>query len=253
MGDASSFHFACQRSGRCCRVPTGIAFVEASELDDLAAELEFSPAEFAKRFVRSVVDPNTGAVRLALRDRPDGACILLAGDHECSAYRARPKGCADFPFWPSVLEDAQGWERAVAMCPGIEERPAGAALQAAFEALDALLNTAEPPSACVFAEESGGPHVSGLEFEWMQAAPSQSTSSCPLRVGATCGAPRHAPLACSARTAAHADATVWEARFQALAEARDTLETTFPWTRRIGSFVTFFQQRHNPASVPLRP
>lgn len=242
--------------------------MDASELDGLAAELELSKAEFAQRFVRSVVDPNTGAARLALRDRPDGACILLAGDHECIAYRARPQGCADFPFWPSVLEDADGWERAVAMCPGIEERPEGAKLDAALQALAVLLETAEPPSACVFAEESGGPHVSGLEFEWMQAAPTQTASNCALRVGADCGAPAHAPLVCRARTAAEAQsagnlhkpfdalqglATTRKERFQALAEARDALEATFPWTRRFGSFVTFSKQRHDPASVPLRP
>lgn len=287
------FDFACQRSGRCCQVADGVAFVEPEELVALARVLELTPAAFARDFVRSVVDPRTGEPRLALRDRADGACSLLHGANECIAYRARPRACVDFPFWSDVLETASGWERATATCPGIVAWPAGAAREAALRDLAQLFRGTPEPVACVFAD-GGEPQVSGLEFEALCAAaeagaadgsggrvgasgaawdagrpggagngetgfsggavgPAEAVAGCGcvLRVGARCGAPAAAPVACRQRAAAEGGGG--EHDFEALAGARDELEARAPWPQRFGPFSALWARRYAPDARPLQP
>lgn len=267
----SSFHFKCRRSGRCCRVPDGFAFVDETELARLAAELGLEQAEFTKRYLRSVVDPRTAEPRLSLRDRPDGACSLLDGDNQCTAYAARPKGCRDFPVWPSIMGDPRGLERAMQLCPGIEQRPAGAARAEALADLRELFREAPAPKSCPYATPSdgmAGPYVTGLELEAiLQAAPAPLTpASCPLEApGGLCGDPGAAPLACreacsgsgSGPAPADADADLDLAfETEALAECaarRDALEASLPWPRRLGALSDLLRTRLDATAIELFP
>ena len=121
-----AFAFACLRSGRCCRVQGGIRFLASGEAAALAADLDLDEAAFAARYVTARVHPDAGDLRDALRDRPDGACVLLEGHNTCRAYDARPASCRDFPAWGAILEDRAGFERARSLCPGLEALPEGA-------------------------------------------------------------------------------------------------------------------------------
>lgn len=257
---ASSYHFRCRRSGRCCRVPDGFAFVDAGELAGLAEALGLELSEFTRRYLRSVVDPRTAEPRLALRDRPDGACSLLDGDNECTAYTARPKGCRDFPLWPSILGDERGLERAMRLCPGIEERPGGAALEAALAELAELYLAAPAPKRCAYPARGGeSPLVTGLELEALLAAAGSERPDhgCPLETPeGHCGAPSAAPLACREAatdldSSSPAPPAEENARLSDLAAQRDALEARHRWPRRLGRLDLFLAERTDPVTIEL--
>jgi len=234
-------------------VADGVAFVAEEELSPLAAELGLELPEFTRRFLRSVVDPRDLVPRFALRDRPDGACCLLDGDNQCTAYAARPQGCRDFPRWPSILGDERGLARAMRLCPGIEERPSGAAREAALDGLQQLLERAPRPTACAFPAAAGRePSLTGLELELLVEgleAPLAATG-CPLEEAGpnrtSCGDPARAPLACRRATPLPPDAV-------ALAEERDAFEATLPWARRYGALTDLLRARRDPAAIELHP
>lgn len=264
MADDSRFDFVCQRSGRCCRIPDGVAFVDEGEIARLALDMALDARAFARSYVRSVVDPRTNQPRLALRDRADGACILLDGDNECRAYRERPQACRDFPFWRDVLGDADGFARATATCPGIVAWPAGAAREAALAELATLMQGAPEPVACVFAGDEAGPFVTGLELERVvegaalgadpqPRAKQAFTPPCPLERDGQCSAPEHAPLACRNRAASADPKSPVEQSLDALTTARDTLEARLPWPRLQAPLSTLWKRRHASNAAPLAP
>ena len=258
---AARVDFVCQRSGRCCRVPDGVAFVDEGEVAALAGELGLGVDAFAERYVRSRVDPRTGAPRLALRDRPDGACILLDGDNACRAYRARPKACVDFPFWRDVLTEAGAFERATTTCPGLVVWPAGAARKQALAELAKVLAGAPKPQACPFAAEGDGPDVTGLELEQLAEAVGRgaleprpaSAHPCLLAEQGRCSAPEAAPLACRSGCGPATDARDPGDTLEAFATARDALEAAAPWPRRRGPLRAAWNRRFDPRAQPLRP
>ncbi len=115
-----SFRFRCRRSGNCCRV-RGYVWLAPGEDQLLAQSLSLSPEAFRRRFVRTVPCPRTGVLREALTERLDGRCALLEGHNECGVYSARPEHCRRFPFWSSISNDPAAFERALELCPGLEE------------------------------------------------------------------------------------------------------------------------------------
>jgi len=109
------FRFSCTRCGHCCSGGSGHVWIEEHEIAGLAAALGTSPERFAARHVRRVGE------RWSLREEASagGRCALLIGRNTCSVYEARPAHCRSFPYWESVLGDAQAFEAARATCPGI--------------------------------------------------------------------------------------------------------------------------------------
>ena len=131
------FRFACHRCGHCCSGAEGHVWVEDDEVAPMAARLAMDADAFAAAHLRTVPDPRTGALRRSLTE-DGGRCSLLGGTNHCRVYEDRPAHCASFPYWSSVLEDPQGFERARAVCPGIAVEVDDAARAAAFAALEAL-------------------------------------------------------------------------------------------------------------------
>ncbi len=81
-----------------------------ADIARLAAAAGLCDEEFINRF--TVLAANRR--QLSLADRPDGACILLAGSR-CSLYEARPDQCRDFP---------DGW-RVQSGCPALDTSRTG--------------------------------------------------------------------------------------------------------------------------------
>jgi Fe-S-cluster containining protein len=54
---------------------------------------------------------------LSLKEKPNFDCIFW--DDGCSIYESRPLQCRTFPFWDSILADADAWERSAKDCPGM--------------------------------------------------------------------------------------------------------------------------------------
>ncbi|MDX9740067.1 MAG: YkgJ family cysteine cluster protein [Gammaproteobacteria bacterium] len=111
-----ALHFECTRCGACCSGgPDEHVFLEPDEVPALAAELELSTSSFRRRYLMRTEEGD-----LVLRMRDDGACILLAADGTCGAYRARPLQCRTYPFWPELVRTAKAWRREARRCEGMD-------------------------------------------------------------------------------------------------------------------------------------
>lgn len=81
----------CQRCTACCRWP-GQVRLTAAEITRIAAFLQLSETDFIQNYTRLQQDRRG----LAVQEKPDGACVLLAGD-VCSIQAVKPQQCRDFP------------------------------------------------------------------------------------------------------------------------------------------------------------
>jgi Fe-S-cluster containining protein len=110
--------FSCTQCGNCCGGAPGYVWVDAAEIERIAAHLSMSAAEFTRRHTRR----ERGG--LSLLERPDGDCEFLVrlagGKSECSIHAVRPTQCRTWPFWESNLRNEKSWERAARNCPGMD-------------------------------------------------------------------------------------------------------------------------------------
>lgn len=213
---AVPFRFQCLRSGRCCRVGAGYVWLDESELQPLADATGMDLQAFVTECVRQVPDPKTGQTRLALREglgQQADRCRLLDGHNECTVYEQRPAHCRDFPLWPSVLGNADGFERARQVCPGIRVEPAPEDRAKAFRELAELyeelqreIDRIEPACAmsglcCRFEEADHELYAGALETDYAvhchpEAPEPEAPGRCPYHVGGRCTARKGRPLAC---------------------------------------------------------
>ncbi len=210
------FRFQCHRCARCCSAGAGYVFLEAGEEQPLARRLGLSSEEFERRYVRTVRHPRSGRLVRALREQgrgEGGRCALLEGANECSVYEDRPAHCKSFPYWDSVLDDPQGFERARATCPGISVLPdeatrarAFARLEALYVELDAFVEGSHSVciarGVCCRFEDAGHELFStALEADYAaaqhpDAAPPEAPGRCPYHVAGRCTARAGRPLGC---------------------------------------------------------
>ncbi len=218
------FTFACHRCGRCCTAGEGYVFLKDGEDADMAAALGMELGVFRELHVRAVQHPRTGERVEALREDAtlppgNGRCSLLAGSNECRVYDARPEHCRTFPYWPSVMQSADGFENAQGVCPGIEEQVPEERWEAAFQELEEVYAEAERVVAnsravclargvcCRFEEAGHDLYATALEAEYALSrhphrpepeAPGRCPyhRSSPERPGGSCTAREGRPLGC---------------------------------------------------------
>lgn len=128
------FHFACQRSGNCCRVGHGRVWIEEQRLPLYAKLMRATVQGFVARNIVQV------GARLSLQERADGRCVLLDGNNQCLVYEQRPEQCRTFPYWPELLADHAALERAARYCPGIQRFPETALHQQVLPQVAELLD-----------------------------------------------------------------------------------------------------------------
>jgi Fe-S-cluster containining protein len=211
------FRFACHRCGHCCTAGEGHVWLEDGEVERLAAALSMTVDAFREAHVRTVPDPrDPGALRETLRERDEGRggrCTLLEGHNHCTVYGDRPAHCRTFPYWPSVLEDEEGFERARATCPGIRVEPTEAQRREGFrrleevyrdlaELLDAVRPVCIARGVCCRFEEAGHDlYATALEADYAASvhptAPApEAEGRCPYHVAGRCTARDGRPLGC---------------------------------------------------------
>ena len=178
----------------------------------MAQALEVSEVAFEERFVRTVADPATGQLRLSLREQA-GRCVLLEGSNHCAVYKNRPSHCSRFPYWESVLEDPEGFERARSTCPGITPLATPGQKEAAFAGLEALYTELEEEIrsiaprcemsglCCRFEEAGHELYATALEADYAAAqhplAPApEGPGRCPYHVAGRCSAREGRALGC---------------------------------------------------------
>lgn len=194
-------------------------WLEEGETERMAAALGMDHGAFEERHVRTVADPrpgHEGEVRRALREVNEGnggRCTLLAGTNECTVYDARPRHCATFPYWDSVLDTREGFEAARATCPGIRVEPTEGQRRAAFARLEALYAELEELLAavrpvciargvcCRFEEADHVLYATGLEADYAasrhpEAPAPEAEGRCPYHVKGRCTAREGRPLGC---------------------------------------------------------
>jgi len=211
------FRFDCHRCGHCCTHGDGFVWLAEGEDAALARAKGLDLAAFRARFVRTVTDPATGELREALREvddgRAEGRCVFLEGANTCTVYDARPRHCATFPYWSSVLDDADGFERAREVCPGIRPVVDDDARERAFERLEAVYAEVERVVAnsravciargvcCRFEEAGHRLYATGLEADYAahrhpDAPAPEAEGRCPYHVEGRCTAREGRPLGC---------------------------------------------------------
>jgi Fe-S-cluster containining protein len=207
------FTFACHRCGHCCTHGNGHVWLAPGEDTRLAAHLGLTLDAFRARYVRTAPDPRDGVLRESLREGADGRCPLLAGSNTCTVYTDRPAHCATFPYWPSVLQDPDGFRRAAEVCPGLQVEPTPEAraeafrrLAAVYAELEALLAAVRPVClargvCCRFEEAGHELFATALEADYAAAhhpdAPApEAPGRCPYHVAGRCTAREGRPLGC---------------------------------------------------------
>lgn len=105
--------FECTQCGDCCTGAPGFVWVDAAEMNALAAKLGLSLEEFQEKYVRQV------GKRFSLTEFANGDCVFLDGEtRRCKVYENRPRQCRTWPFWDSNLRSPQTWESTCRVCPG---------------------------------------------------------------------------------------------------------------------------------------
>ena len=111
----SGLCFTCTGCGNCCRGPeTGYVFLNAIEIETLAARLGISRDEFGRKYLRKVLGG-----QISLIEKPNLDCVFWTPGKGCEVYEDRPTQCRTFPFWPEVVESAEIWKEEAVHCPGM--------------------------------------------------------------------------------------------------------------------------------------
>lgn len=114
----NGLRFKCTGCGKCC-TKKGYVWLEDEDITTLANHFNLSEKDFIKKYTRHC------GFDLALLDNPNSDdCIFLKDKKFCTVYKARPKQCRDFPWWPQNLSSADEWEAAKKECEGIDHEEA---------------------------------------------------------------------------------------------------------------------------------
>lgn len=108
--------FQCQGCNYCCSVEPGFVFLSQEDLDRLSDHFSLTQDSFIEKYCRKV-DIGIG-YRVSLIEKENYDCIFLS-NKGCSCYNARPLQCKTYPFWPSIVESKEAWEKEGQLCPGI--------------------------------------------------------------------------------------------------------------------------------------
>ena len=105
--------FTCSGCGDCCSGSPGFVWVNAEEIEVMAAAINHSVDDFEKIYIRKI------GARKSLKELPNYDCVFLDEEtRKCELYEARPTQCKTWPFWDSNLRSPEDWERTCEECPG---------------------------------------------------------------------------------------------------------------------------------------
>ncbi len=113
----SGLRFSCKSCGACCSKDPGYIWVTEDEACRIADYLKIAVDELTQLCLYEDVSGNK-----SIKDLPERNydCIFLdAETRRCRIYPVRPKQCAQFPFWKSMLENKAEWDFYARRCPGM--------------------------------------------------------------------------------------------------------------------------------------
>ena len=115
----NGLRFSCKECGACCSGEPGDIWVTEEEIAQIAEFLKMSVSEFEQLCLREDICGSK-----SIRDVPERNydCIFQdAKTRRCRIYPVRPKQCAQFPFWKSMLENKSEWDFYARRCPGMNQ------------------------------------------------------------------------------------------------------------------------------------
>ena len=124
---ADGLRFECTQCGNCCSGPPGAVWFDLDEAEAMARAVGVSLDAFLERYTRRI------GARRSLKELagPRGFdCVFLDRDSKpgtarCSIYKARPRQCRTWPWWPEVVETPESWAETKRRtpCPGMDSGP----------------------------------------------------------------------------------------------------------------------------------
>ena len=111
-------NFSCTECGQCCTGSPGYVWIDADEIAAMAKTLKISEEEFVKKYTRRI-----GNNLSLLENNKTYDCVFLK-ERRCMVYKARPKQCRTFPWWPENLSSPEAWKEAAKRCEGINHKDA---------------------------------------------------------------------------------------------------------------------------------
>lgn len=115
--------FGCTQCGNCCSGPPGFVLVNDAEAAALANHFGLTVDDFIAKYTHMLPEGRS----LTEHPGPRGLdCVFLdrttvPGKAICGVYHHRPSQCRTWPYWTSIIKTAQSWDRARAICPGINK------------------------------------------------------------------------------------------------------------------------------------
>jgi uncharacterized protein len=113
---SNGLRFECNRCSHCCRHDPGFVFLSEEDINRIPGYLRIGRAEFLARYCRTV---DIGSVRrITIDERPNYDCVFWS-EKGCEIYEVRPLQCRSYPFWASVVESVESWQKEAENCPGM--------------------------------------------------------------------------------------------------------------------------------------
>lgn len=112
--------FECKQCSSCCRYEEGVVIINDREVDQIADFLNLQRGDFIAKYCKRVFAHNQ--VQLSLIEKSNLDCIFWDPQIKgCAIYSVRPIQCSTFPFWPSLLQSHQVWQKCSKDCPGMNQ------------------------------------------------------------------------------------------------------------------------------------
>ena len=109
-----SLPFDCTSCGKCCKTK-GNVIMSPSEVNAAASLLGLSLKDFTKMYASHKAPHSKerpDEFWLKIRSDETSGCIFLK-DNLCSIYEARPSQCSTYPFWTSIMDSSESWNKEV--------------------------------------------------------------------------------------------------------------------------------------------
>lgn len=124
---AEGLRFECTQCGNCCSGGPGAVWFTPEEAEAMASAVGVSLDLFIERYTRRL--GGRRSLKELVRDGKHD-CVFLDRDSRpgkaiCQIYKARPKQCRTWPWWPENLESPEAWDsvRRHTPCPGMGSGP----------------------------------------------------------------------------------------------------------------------------------
>lgn len=108
--------FECTQCAHCCKDEPGFVFVSQQEIQEVSVFLDLSQEAFIRTYCKRVDMGSFHMITFIERDNND--CIFLT-EKGCRIYPVRPIQCQSYPFWESIIESRESWDKEALECPGI--------------------------------------------------------------------------------------------------------------------------------------